>query len=215
MTDDDRVEGRPAPGYGEYAPPGWVSPVEVSAAPAPDSPEAPGSGSADSSSTERSAASPTSVATDTRPADGWRADDAPPPTGPPVPGPPPAVYRYRPFNRFATILLLGYGVYSVVVTATTVGSYTGSFLKRLGDLGYPVSHFTSIGQLQAVGDVSAIASVAIFLVVGLWSIRRLRAGKNSWVPLLVTGLAVQLASVLAAGIVFISDPGISKLITGL
>jgi hypothetical protein len=214
MTDHQRVEGAPAPGYGEYAPPGWVSPVEVSADPAPDSPEALAPGSAEPSSAGSSAADPTLLATGARQADGWRADDAPPPTGPPVPGPPPAVYRYRPFNRFATILLLGYGVYSVIVTATSVGSYTGSFLKRLGDLGYPVSHFTSIGQLQTVGDVSAIASVAIFLVVGVWSIRRLRAGKNSWVPLLVTGLAVQMASGLTAGVVFISDPGISRLLTG-
>lgn len=215
MTDDQRVEGRPAPGYGEYAPPGWVSPLEVSADPAPASPDEPESGSADPSPTERSAATPASAATGSRPPAHWRADDSPPPSGRPVPGPPPAVYRYRPFNRFATILLLGYGVYSVIVTATTVGDYTGSFLKRLADLGYPVSHFTSIGRLQTVGDVSAIASIAIFLVVALWSIRRLRAGKNSWVPLLVAGLAVQMASGLAAGVVFISDPGISRLVTGL
>ncbi|RKR74981.1 DUF6264 family protein [Frondihabitans australicus] len=211
----DRVEGTPAPGYGEYAPPGWVSPVRPPADPAPES--LPGAEFA-------VPASP--VTTDLRRPDQQTRSgqqprsgeqprfDAPPPTGRPVPGAPPAPYRYRPFNRPATFMLLGLGLYMVVSAVLSVKTFAASQLSLFTSLGYPVTHFTNSDGLSVVGYVAAIGGMAVFLVVAIWSIRRLTRGLNAWAPLLIVGLAFRFATAIAVTAVLLTDPAVARAITG-
>ncbi|ROQ38507.1 hypothetical protein EDF46_2145 [Frondihabitans sp. PhB188] len=183
-----RVEGRPAPEYGEYAPPGWVSPV----APAPEP-----------STAQTPAQQVRASAAPQRP--GAPTFDAPPPTGAPVPGAPPKALRNAAFNRFATLGLIVYGLYDVVRSALESDTFVTTYVAEFRSLGYLSGAFESTAALQLVGVVSAAASVPIFLITMIVAIRRLRAGKRSWLVLLIVGLAVNVVTVLVVVGVVMGD----------
>lgn len=206
-----RVEGRPAPGYGEYAPPGWVSPVAA----------AERSAGSEGSEGAQDPAATTAVRTDPRRPDlrGPEARgpegrvpaqrggyEAPPPTGRPVPGPPKASVRASSFNRFATIVLLAYGLYFVIRGALETSQFVRTYVEEFRALGYIEGTFESGAILQAVAVVSAVGSVVAFLLVAIFAIRRLRAGKRSWVVLLVAGLLANLVTGIAVVSVLMNDP---------
>jgi uncharacterized membrane protein YhaH (DUF805 family) len=191
----ERVEGRQAPGYGEYAPEGWVSPVPPVEIPTPDT--------AESAQDHRGTGV---VRTDLRDQQTPRAFDAPPPTGAPIPGRPPASLRSASFNRFATLLLLAYGVYDVIRGALQTSSFVTTYVAEFKNLGYLHGTFEHGAALHTIAVVSAVASVALFLLVAMWAIRRLRAGRRAWLILLVAGLAVNLATGIAVVSVVMNDP---------
>jgi len=201
-VDVERVEGRPAPGYGEYAPAGWVNPVAPEDEPEPQSisaqdPRRPGS----ASTVLRSREAPTGFT-------------APPPTGVPVPGRPPVSLRAASFNRYATLLLLFYGVFNIATTLSQESAFASTYIARFTSFGYLHGTFAGRAALQTIAEVSAIASVAIFFAAAVWAIRRLRAGRRSWVILLVAGLAVNLATGIAVVFVIMHDPSFVGLAAG-
>lgn len=192
----DRVEGRQAPGYGEYAPEGWVSPV----APVPE-PEA----SADGQSGVQDHAGTGSVRTEVRRPDTTSGFDAPPPTGSPVPAPPPAVVRRSAFNRFATLVLLAYGLYDVIRGALQTSSFVSTYVGEFTRLGYLSGTFESSAALYRVAVVSAVASVAVFLLVAIWALRRLRRGRLAWPILLVAGFVANIVTGLFVVVIVMND----------
>ncbi|BDZ49664.1 hypothetical protein GCM10025867_19050 [Frondihabitans sucicola] len=192
-----RVEGRPAPGYGEYAPAGWVSPV----APV-EEPEAPTT----ETDVVQDARRGGPVGTETRRPQVPRTFDAPPPTGAPVPGRPPSAVRNASFNRFATMILLAYGLYDVIRGALQTSAFVQTYVSEFTSLGYLRGDFHNGAALHSVAVISAVASVAVYLLVAIWAIRRLRAGKRSWVVLLVTGIVVNLATGVCVVAVVMNDP---------
>lgn len=191
-----RVEGRPAPGYGEYAPAGWVNPVALVAEPE----------ISENLEGAQDHARPVAPNAPFGPPQTPRAFNAPPPTGAPVPGRPPSAVRTGAFNRFATILLLAYGLYDVIRGAFETSTFVSTYVAQFTSLGYLKGTFESGPALHAVAVVSAVASMAIFLVVAIWAIRRLRAGKLSWLLLLITGLAVNLVTGIVVVIIVMHDP---------
>ncbi|AMM20246.1 hypothetical protein AX769_08820 [Frondihabitans sp. PAMC 28766] len=205
---DGRVTGVQAPEYGEYAPAGWVNPV----APV-DEPEAP------------DATAPGQIGTSTRPPEaprgyndgGYRATtrfDAPPPTGEPVPGPPPTAARPKPFNGFATFFLIVYGVYRVVSDALSTGGFADTYVAQFKRMGYLHGTFQNMSDLHTVALVSAFVSVPLFLIVCVVALRRLRAGKNSWLVLLVAGLVVNVTTGIAVVVVVMNDPSFAAPMVG-
>jgi hypothetical protein len=196
---DGRVSGVQAPEYGEYAPPGWVNPV------APVNDEGAQDPAVDTAVAPRGTASAPGV--DPLRPGGY---EAPPPSGPPVPGDPPRpsapAARSSSFNRFATVALIAYGLFRVIDAAVATKSFASMFVTNFTRLGYLHGDFGSAAALQAVGVVSAVASVPLFLVVVVWALRRLRAGRNSWLPLLLTGVAVNVITGLVVVGVVMSDP---------
>jgi hypothetical protein len=198
-----RVEGRPAPGYGEYAPPGWVSPVaSVDQAEPSETAQDPAATSAVRTDPRR----PGQPGPDSRGPGHAGAYDAPPPTGRPVPGPPPRAVRAGSFNRFATFVLLAYGLYFVIRGALETSQFVTSYVEEFRTFGYIEGTFQSGATLHAVAVVSAVGSVAAFLLVAIFAIRRLRAGKRSWVVLLVAGLLANLITGIAVVSVLMNDP---------
>lgn len=192
-ADGVRAEGRPAPQYGEYAPAGWVSPVAPVEAPrqanGAQDPEASGAVRTELHSPPKST-----------------SYDAPPPTGAPVPGRPPAALRNAAFNRFATFVLLAYGLYDVIRGAIQTSAFVTTYVGEFRSLGYLEGTFRSTGTLRTVAEVSAVGSVAVFLLVAIWAIRRLRSGRRSWVLLLVAGILVNLLTGIAVVSVVMNDP---------
>jgi len=190
----ERIEARQAPKYGEYAPPGWVSPVPP---PEPDTPA-------------ESAATPTS----NRAASPYqRGYQAPPPTGSPVPGPAPVSSGRTSFNRYATFLLVGIGLFSVLQSLVGIPQFATSLLNQFSDFGYQVGDFHGQAALQTVGTISAIVSFVVFLIVAAWALRRMRRGQNSWVPMLLAGVGMNVLTSVAILAVLASDPSFMGTLT--
>jgi hypothetical protein len=191
----ERIDPRPAPKYGEYAPPGWVSPV------AP--PEV------DEAQERRADALPTgSVPLRTgapRQPDSFGRYDAPPPTGSPVPGPAP-VARRGSANGTATVLLLVLGFFRVVGDATAVPDFSATFIDSFRRFGYLQGDFGSTDALQKVGATAAVVAVVLFLLVAVWSLRRLRAGRRSWHVLLIAGVVYNIVVGIVVVAVMMGDP---------
>ncbi|ARC56237.1 hypothetical protein AS850_04000 [Frondihabitans sp. 762G35] len=191
----ERIDPRPAPKYGEYAPPGWVSPVappEADVAQEPRS-DAPASGTVPP---------PTSAPRQQGPAGRY---DAPPPTGSPVPGPAPVVRRGS-ANGMATVLLLVLGLFRVISDATAVPDFASTFIGSFRQYGYIQGDFGSTDTLQKVGATAAAVAVVLFLLVAVWSLRRLRAGRRSWHVLLIAGVAYNVVVGVVVVAVMMGDP---------
>lgn len=194
MTDPDggvRVEGRPAPEYGEYAPAGWVSPV----APAPVDEQRAQDPSARRQGDPRSS-----------PPDARQRFDAPPPSGSPVAGPAPAALRRLAFNRFATVLLAVLGGYNVVSSAFDAKSFAGRYVSEFTRLGYIEGAFQSTAVLDTAALVAAVVSVPLFLIALVVALRRLRAGRRSWLVLLLPGVVVNVVLGLFVVMIVMGDP---------
>jgi heme A synthase len=60
--------------------------------------------------------------------------------------------------------------------------------------------------LHTVGSVTAVVGLVIYLVVAVWSMRRLRTGRSSWLVPLIAGVVVNLGTGIAVIAVIMSDP---------
>ncbi|WP_418516650.1 DUF6264 family protein [Curtobacterium flaccumfaciens pv. flaccumfaciens] len=185
---DGRPQGRPAPGYGEYAPEGWVNPVLVEQ---------------ERQERERQAqerqdqASATGVR-DAAPSDGVHGDRAGTDvrSGAVPAGAQRSMARSRfgrtPADFVLTVGLLAFGLVSVV-QSLSVGQ-VASTVRRTLETQYTALNDPSALSTAAV--VAAITNVVVFALVAWWSIRRLRARKRTfWVPLVGAVVATAISTI--------------------
>jgi hypothetical protein len=174
---------RPRPRYGEYAPEGWVNPVApVEPVAAPSAPDA------------RHERSDPATRPDAPAAGSWGAPPRPAAN---------ELSGARRFDRVATFVLLGIGLYSVVSNVAMASSFSSALLSAMSGAGYSTDAFTSQDALQRVGVIIAVSTVAAFAVTLIWSLRRLAARKVTfWVPLSI-GVAMSIVQmILVLGVLF-------------
>lgn len=173
---DERPEGRPAPMYGEYAPPGWVSPVQNvdPAEPVPVPVQEPAPASA-------------------QPGSGWPAV-APAQTKP----------KRRTWDIALTIGLLLLGTWSVagsVIQYANLGTVLLAVFDQLG-----AGEFTSFELAATVGLVANVVQIGLLIlaiVLGLWSLRR---GRLAFIYPLIAGVLATIILTVLMGVVIVSDP---------
>ncbi|TSD11308.1 DUF6264 family protein [Curtobacterium sp. KBS0715] len=185
---DGRPQGRPAPGYGEYAPEGWVNPVLVEQ---------------ERQERERQArerqdqASATGIR-DAAPSDGGHGDRAGTDvrSGAVPAGAQRSMARSRfgrtPADFVLTVGLLAFGLVSVV-QSLSVGQ-VASTVRRTLETQYTALNDPS--ALSTAAAIAAITNVVVFALVAWWSIRRLRARKRTfWVPLVGAVVATAISTI--------------------
>lgn len=208
---------RPQPAFGEYAPEGWEwkpegaeetgSAVAAAAVPGSAAGSAPASstgrvegvphnlGAGSSGSGSNPAAAP-AAPQQPKPSGGdpepYRATAAPAAAPTPVyiaqPGQPGAP-KSRTADRVITILLLGLGAVGAMFTANTMLALSNSYALMADVFG--LDDFEVPGWVGTLGTVSAIAFIALFAVVLIFSIQRMRARKLTfWVPLTAGAVAL-------------------------
>jgi hypothetical protein len=178
-----RPQGRPAPGYGEYAPEGWVNPVLVEQ---------------ERQDRERQDQAKAVGGRDAAPRDSVRTDHARPDAR--SGAAPAGVQRTMPRSRFGrtpadfvlTVGLLAFGLVSVV-QSLSVGD-VASTVRRTLETQYTALNDPSALSTAAV--IAAITNVVVFALVAWWSIRRLRARKRTfWVPLVGAVVATAISTI--------------------
>lgn len=91
-------------------------------------------------------------------------------------------------DRIVTIMLLAVGSYFALSMALTLSQFTLEFSRVAEGLG--VEDFVAPPMLNTLGTVGAILVLAIYAIVLIFSIRRLRARKLTfWAPLAAGALA--------------------------
>jgi len=194
---DGRPQGRPAPGYGEYAPEGWVNPVLVEQERQERERQA----------RERQDQASAAGARDAAPSDGVHGDRAGTDarSGAIPAGAQGSMARSRfgrtPADFVLTVGLLAFGLVSVV-QSLSVGK-VASTVRRTLEAQYTALNDPS--ALSTAAAIAAITNVLVFALVAWWSIRRLRARKRTfWVPLVGTVVATAI-SVIAFVVVVMQD----------
>lgn len=162
---DAKPDPRPRPQYGEYAPPGWVSPVQ------------------------QPTAEPVEV---DKPVDSAQPDVArmPPPTGPRLPAPPPrsrflaaaAASQAPGLDNTLTRILLFIGIFGALIGWLTGSSLSESLEITLNQ--YGVDPGTMPEWLDVAGPALAYSHALLYLIaVGLTIWLRNRGRPTSWAPL--------------------------------
>lgn len=194
-----RVQGRPAPQYGEYAPEGWVNPVLVE--------------QERREQEERSRALRQQAAQDAvrdrrgGPGSATRAGTPtePGPAGPRADGRPvPLAARFgrSPIDFVLTVGFLAVGLWTVV-ESLSVGS-TASTIRTVVEQQY--TDLSNPAALSSAVLVRAVVLVVVFVLVAWWSIRRLRTRRwTFWVPL-VGGVAATVLGMVPVMVVLFQDP---------
>jgi|GEM_PF-2048099 len=181
-----RPQGRPAPGYGEYAPEGWVNPVLVEQE------------RQERQDRERQDQAKAVGGRDAAPRDSVRTDHARPDAR--SGAAPAGAQRTMPRSRFGrtpadfvlTVGLLAFGLVSVV-QSLSVGD-VASTVRRTLETQYTALNDPSALSTAAV--IAAITNVVVFALVAWWSIRRLRARKRTfWVPLVGAVVATAISTI--------------------
>lgn len=91
-------------------------------------------------------------------------------------------------DRIITIALLALGAYFALSMAFSLTQFSAEFSKVATDLG--IKDFTAPPQVKVIGTVGAILVLAIYALVLIFSVRRLRARKVTfWAPLVAGVLA--------------------------
>ncbi|QZY51473.1 DUF6264 family protein [Leucobacter tenebrionis] len=205
----DPRDERPAPAFGEYAPEGWEWKPEGSepTAAAPDEAARPGVphnlGVAPAPDAQQQAAPARKAPSRNEAGDPapYRADQPAPsrnqPQQPRFAGPQDAQRPRRTGDLVITIALLAIGAFGALYTALVLFSLP-STLSLVGDaLG--LADFSVPAWINTFSTVSALAMFALYAVVLIFSIQRMRAGKLAfWVPLSAGALALILTFVLTA-----------------
>jgi len=183
-----RPQGRPAPGYGEYAPEGWVNPVLVEQERQERERQA----------RERQDQAPANGTRDAAPSDGVRGEraDADARSGAVPAGARRSMARSRfgrtPADFVLTVGLLAFGLVSVV-QSLSVGE-VASTVRRTLETQYTALNDPS--ALSTAAAIAAITNVVVFALVAWWSIRRLRARKRTfWVPLVGAVVATAISTI--------------------
>ncbi|WXF91975.1 DUF6264 family protein [Curtobacterium flaccumfaciens pv. flaccumfaciens] len=177
-----RPQGRPAPGYGEYAPEGWVNPVLVEQERQERERQA----------RERQDQAPATGVRDAAPSDGVRGERS----GAVPAGAQRSMARSRfgrtPADFVLTVGLLAFGLVSVV-QSLSVGE-VASTVRRTLETQYTALNDPS--ALSTAAAIAAITNVVVFALVAWWSIRRLRARKRTfWVPLVGAVVATAISTI--------------------
>lgn len=103
-------------------------------------------------------------------------------------GPGTAPARPRSVDRIVTIFLLAVGSYFALSMALTLSQFALEFSKIADELG--VKDFVAPSSLKTLGTIGAILVLAIYALVLIFSIRRLRARKMTfWAPIVAGVLA--------------------------
>ena len=185
---DGRPQGRPAPGYGEYAPEGWVNPVLVEQERQERERQA----------RERQDQASAAGARDAAPSDGVHGDRAGTDvrSGAIPAGAQGSMARSRfgrtPADFVLTVGLLAFGLVSVV-QSLSVGK-VASTVRRTLEAQYTALNDPS--ALSTAAAIAAITNVVVFALVAWWSIRRLRARKRTfWVPLVGAVVATAISTI--------------------
>ena len=185
---DGRPQGRPAPGYGEYAPEGWVNPVLVEQERQERERQA----------RERQDQASAAGARDAAPSDGVHGDRAGTDvrSGAVPAGAQGSMARSRfgrtPADFVLTVGLLAFGLVSVV-QSLSVGK-VASTVRRTLEAQYTALNDPS--ALSTAAAIAAITNVLVFALVAWWSIRRLRARKRTfWVPLVGAVVATAISTI--------------------
>ncbi len=186
------AEPRPRPQYGEYAPPGWVSPVTG---------EEP-STAADEASTARKQQQERPAQQAPAPQQGAYDWGTPKPVR--------TSGRFRTGDLVASVLLLGVGLAFVLsafsAAATDIGPQLLAAYRSLG--------FDTDGVTFDFGNSWAIIAgvgTGLWLGAAVWTVRRLRARKLAfWVPLAAGALFFIVQFVILAAVVAAS-PGVMEM----
>ncbi|GAA3339934.1 hypothetical protein GCM10017714_17600 [Curtobacterium pusillum] len=185
-TPDGRVHGRPAPGYGEYAPEGWVNPVLVE--------------QERREQEERSRALREQAAREA-PRD-HRAGAPSGATGVGRAAPAAGRFGASPLDFVLTVGLLVIGLWSVI-ESLSVGT-TASTIRTVVEQQY--TDLSDPAALSSAVLVRAVVLVVVFVLVVWWSIRRLRARRwTFWVPL-VGGVVATVLGMVPVMVVIFQDP---------
>ncbi|MBO9056178.1 hypothetical protein JYQ29_04175 [Curtobacterium flaccumfaciens pv. flaccumfaciens] len=183
-----RPQGRPAPGYGEYAPEGWVNPVLVEQERQERERQA----------RERQDQARANGTRDAAPSDGVRGErsGADARSGAVPAGAQRSMARSRfgrtPADFVLTVGLLAFGLVSVV-QSLSVGE-VASTVRRTLETQYTALNDPS--ALSTAAAIAAITNVVVFALVAWWSIRRLRARKRTfWVPLVGAVVATAISTI--------------------
>lgn len=202
-----RVQGRPAPQYGEYAPEGWVNPVlaeqerreqeersralrqQAAQDAVRDRRGGPGAASR--------APGATGSGTSGGPAAGPAATE---PGGRPAPVA--ARFGRSPIDFVLTVGFLAVGLWTVV-ESLSVGS-TASTIRTVVEQQY--TDLSNPAALSSAVLVRAVVLVVVFALVAWWSVRRLRTRRwTFWVPL-VGGVVATVLGMVPVMVVLFQDP---------
>jgi len=216
--------GRPAPRYGEYAPEGWVSPVEIErqrrereAAARRREQAAMEAARAQAGRTappgrQRGASKPSAAET------GWaqtprRSDgepQAPGHSGPDASGLERLRFGASPVDVLLTVVLLAFGLTTVLQQVVGVGRVAGQIAQQI------TIHYTALAHPEALVPATALnAVVGAVLFAGAlwWSLVRLRRRKIAfWVPL-VAGALFGAFSTIVYVVVLMHDPALAAYVT--
>jgi hypothetical protein len=208
-----RPQGRPAPGYGEYAPEGWVNPVLVEQERQEQERKA-------RQLREQAAAQAVRDGAATRRAGSGLPSGPVPPGRPGAPGdasvggPPRSTATSRfgrsPADFVLTVGLLAFGLVSVV-QSLAVGDVASTVRRTLE------TQYTALDDpsaLSGAAAVAAVSNVVVFALVAWWSIKRLRARKRTfWVPL-VGAVVATAVSTIAFLLVVLQDQAFVDFVLG-
>lgn len=123
----------------------------------------------------------------------------------------PAVKTPRPADKVITILLLAIGAVGALQFSLAMMSIEKTFALMGNAPG--VDSFTPPSWLGTTGNVIGLAVLAIYGVMLVYTIRRLRAGKLSfWVPL-ATGAVVSVTIIATVFIAMLNSPGLTSIVT--
>jgi hypothetical protein len=193
--------GRPAPQYGEYAPEGWVNPVFVEQARRDREAEARRREDAEAAKRwELAGGSPERFrGTGTVPPDRGATDGR----GPRDASPAGAGVRRMPRDAVLTVLLLAFGLVSVIQQLSGITGIAGQVAAELA------ARYTALSDphaLVSAAATSAVGTAVLFVLAVWWSVVRLRRRKSSfWIPLCGAAIAAVFSTIVYV-VVVMHDP---------
>ncbi|MBM7469838.1 hypothetical protein JOD62_002386 [Microbacterium keratanolyticum] len=126
--------------------------------------------------------------------------DAVAPVSSEVPAP-----RRRPFDRLLTIMLLAYGLVTVIMSAISyldVASVMNESMRMLGIDG----EFTNYGQGKIWGVVAGIVLIVGWMLTAAMSVLRLRSGRLTWWVPVAGAVVFTLLAAAALTVPMFGDP---------
>ncbi|MET1051544.1 MAG: DUF6264 family protein [Mycetocola sp.] len=107
-------------------------------------------------------------------------------------------------NRFATVLLLGIGLVTILLSLAALVDLPTAIDSAFAQL--EVGNFTSESLAVAMGWTAIVVEVALW-ILALWlSLRALRRGKTAWWIPLVFGVAANLVVFVCVAVAMAGDP---------
>ena len=111
-------------------------------------------------------------------------------------------------NRFATVLLLGIGLVSILLSMSALVDLPDAISSVFAQMG--VGEFTSVGLANAMGW-TALAIEVVLWGLALWlSLRALGRGKVAWWIPIVFGVVANIAVFVCFAIAMAGDPSFAE-----